>query len=141
MSSTTEKIPIYMKYAKGATQRWLDPSAKLKPSDLTKPFLDVDPEDYPLITSFNNMADNTVQTHSTVDLDQPIFEPAPRIVLFEDYEAFSVVRKKLYFRNKDSVSAYFIVLTRPLCKWCLFRWGDESRSSNLTLLSMKSPRR
>lgn len=103
MSGKTEKIPIYMKYSKGATQRWLDPGVKLKPSDLTKPSLDVDPEDYPLITSFNNMMDNTVQMHATVDLDQPLFEPAPRIVLFEDYEAFSVVKKKLYFRNKDSV--------------------------------------
>jgi hypothetical protein len=103
MSAKTEKIPMYMKYSKGATQRWLDPGVQLKPSDLTKPSLDVDPEDYPLITSFNNMLDNTVQMHATVDIDQPLFEPAPRIVLFEEYEAFSVVRKKLYFRNKDSV--------------------------------------
>lgn len=103
MSAKSEKIPIYMKYSKGATQRWLDPNTKLRPSDLTKPSLDIDPEDYPLITNFNNMMDNTVQVHSTVDIDQPLFEPAPRIVLFEDYEAFSVVKTKLYFRNKDSV--------------------------------------
>jgi hypothetical protein len=104
MSIKSSKVPTYMKYSNAAVQSWLDPSGKLKPSDLTKPSLDIDPEDYPLITKFNNIMDNTVQMHSTVDIDQPIFQPAPKIVLFEDYEPFSTVRKKLYFRNKDSVS-------------------------------------
>jgi hypothetical protein len=106
MSIKSEKIPSYMKYAKGAAQSWLDPNGKLKPSDLSKPALDIDPEDYPLITKFNNIMDNTVQLHSTVDLDQPIFQPAPKIVLFDEYLGFTTVRKKLFFRNKDSVSIF-----------------------------------
>jgi hypothetical protein len=108
MNEKAEKLPIYMKYSKAATQRWLDPNSKLKPSDLTKPSLDIDPDIYPLVTKLNNMMDSTVQMHSTVDLDQPLFEPAPRIVLFENYEAFSVIKKKLYFRNKDSVRKFFL---------------------------------
>lgn len=103
------KIPIYMKYSKLAAQSWLDPNIRLRPSDLTKPALDVNPDDYPLITQFNNIMDNTVQMHSTVDIDQPIFEPAPKIFLFEEYEAFANVRKKLYFRNKDSVSDWWLL--------------------------------
>ncbi len=102
-SSKTQRLPIYKKYAKTAESSWLDPSTKLKPSDLSKPSLDVNPEDYPLITQFNNIMDNTVQSHCTVDIDQPIFEPSPKIVVFEDYEPFTIVKKKLFFRNKDSV--------------------------------------
>lgn len=118
---------MYMKYSKNAAQRWLDPANKLKPSDLTKPSLDIDPDMYPLITNFNNMMDNTVQFHSTVDIDQPIFEPAPRIVLFEDYEAFSVVRKKLYFRNKDSVSLTFQIYCVILDQWLVVIGWSQSQ--------------
>lgn len=100
--STT--IPIYMKYANTVSQNWLDPLAKLKPSDLVKPSIDVSIDDYPMIIEFNNMSDNTSNVHSTVDIDQPLFQPAPKIVVFEEYKPFTVIEKKLYFRNKDSVS-------------------------------------
>lgn len=98
------KLPIYLKYSTTATQTWLDPSAKLKPSDLSKPSLDVNPDDYPLIVQFNNLMDNCAQVHSNVDIDQPLFQPAPKIIVFENYEPFVVVKKKLFFRNKDTVS-------------------------------------
>lgn len=111
-ATKSQRLPIYKKYAKNAESSWLDPTTRLKPSDLSKPSLDVNPEDYPLITEFNNIMDHTSQCHSTVDIDQPIFEPSPKIVVFEDYEPFSIVKKKLFFRNKDSVSAlYFHILT------------------------------
>lgn len=97
-------IPSYLKYAKSATQSWLDQGSKLKPSDLSKPSLDVNPDDYPLITKFNNIVDCTNQIHSTVEIDQPIFQPAPKIVVFDNYQPFAMVKKRLFFRNKDSVS-------------------------------------
>lgn len=107
-SSTMSKpkdtnVPIYMKYARTATQSWLDPSTKLRPSDLVKPSLDINPEDYPLIVEFNNVLDHTSQFHSDVDLDQPIFQPAPRIIVFEDYKPYSTIQRKIFFRNKDTV--------------------------------------
>lgn len=105
-ATKTQRLPIYKKYAKNAETSWLDPTTKLKPSDLSKPSLDVNPEDYPLITQFNNIMDNTIQSHCSVDIDQPIFEPSPKIVVFEDYEPFTIVKKKLFFRNKDAVSLY-----------------------------------
>jgi hypothetical protein len=110
---TKTKQPVYLKYAKTASQDWLDPAMKLRPSDLSKPSLDVNPDDYPLITNFNNIMDTTVQAHSTVDVDQPIFQPAPKIVVFEDYEPFTTIKKKLFFRNIDSVWLFlpFFVLT------------------------------
>ena len=40
-------VPVYQKYNDNATQNWLDPSAKLKPSDLEKPSLNVSADDYP----------------------------------------------------------------------------------------------
>lgn len=100
------KVPIYMKYANTVPQNWLDPTAKLKPSDLVKPSIDVVPEDYPMIIEFNKMPDNTGYIHSVVDLDQPLFQPSPKIVLFEEYGPFSMVEKKIYFRNKDSVCIF-----------------------------------
>ena len=89
-----------MKYAKTAAT---SSSTKLKPSDLSKPSLDVNPDEYPLITQFNNIMDNAVHSHSTVDIDQPLFQPSPKIVVLEDYQPFAIVKKKLFFRNVDSV--------------------------------------
>lgn len=117
---TAEKLPVYMKYANTVSQTWLDPAAKLKPSDLVKPSIDIVPDDYPMIIEFNKMADNTSYVHSVVDIDQPLFQPAPKIVMFEEYGPFSIVEKKIYFRNKDNVR-YIIVLRKTLLSsYCLF---------------------
>ncbi len=106
------KVPVYKKYAGKGVQDWLDPSTKLKPSDLEKPSLDVSAEDYPLIIEFNNLKDNSSQVHSTVSIDTPLFKPAPKVVIFEDYAPFATHEKKLFFRNNDSV-ARRIKLVQP----------------------------
>lgn len=98
------KMPIYLKYAHSLERNWVDPNAKLRPSDLNKPSLDINPEDYPMIVEFNNAMDNSHRAHSAVDIDCPLFQPAPKIVVFEDYQPFSTNTKKLFFRNNDSVS-------------------------------------
>ena len=77
--------------------------SKLKPSDLSKSSVDVAIDDYPMIIEFNNILDNTAQVHSTVDIDQPIFQPSPKVLVFEDYAPFATHEKKLYFRKNDSV--------------------------------------
>jgi hypothetical protein len=100
-------VPIYKKYAQTAEHNWLDPSFKLKPSDMSKPSLDVNPEDFPLIIEFNNVMDNTNHVHSTVDIDEPVFQPAPKIIVFEEYQPFTTITKKLFFRNNDAVSYIF----------------------------------
>lgn len=102
-SATDTKVPIYMKYSDSVSQSWLNPASRLKPSDLVKPSIDVVVEDYPMIIEFNNMPDNTSQVHSVVDIDQPLFQPSPKIAVFEEYQPFTVVEKKLFFRNKDAV--------------------------------------
>ena len=114
--SATATIPVYMKYANSVSQSWLDPQSKLRPSDLDKPSIDVSIDDYPMIIEFNKMSDNTSNIHSTVDVDQPLFQPAPKIVLFEEYDPFTIVEKKIYFRNKDSVRnlLYIILTMQPL---------------------------
>ena len=97
-------VPIYQKYSKVSSMAYIDPSTRLKPSDLIKPALDVVADDYPMIIEFNNLQDNSSQIHCMVDIDQPLFQPSPKIVLFEDYTPFAVQEKKLFFRNNDSVS-------------------------------------
>jgi len=90
-------VPVYKKYAKSFPQNWSDPITKLKPSDLSKPSVNLVADDYPMIIEFNNMQDNTSQIHSTVDIDKPLFQPSPKIVLIEDYEPFIAIEKKLFF--------------------------------------------
>ena len=106
------QVPSYQKYNDNAAQNWLDPSAKLKPSDLEKPSLNVSADDYPLIIEFCNLQDNSNQVHSTVEIDRPLFQPAPKVVIFEDYAPFATHEKKLFFRNNDSV-ARRIKLVQP----------------------------
>eukprot|EP00606_Chrysophyceae_sp_TOSAG23-5_P000584 GSChrysophyteH2.ASY1.ANO1.693.1 assembled CDS len=107
-----QAVPVFQKYNDKATQNWLDPSAKLKPSDLEKPSLNVSADDYPLIIEFCNLQDNSSQIHSTVEIDRPLFKPAPKVVIFEDYAPFATHEKKLFFRNNDSV-ARRIKLVQP----------------------------
>jgi len=95
---------MYKKYSKLISTNWLDPSSKLKPSDLCKSSVDVVADDYPKIIEFNNIQDNTCQVHSNVDIDQPLFQPSPKVVVFEDYAPFAIHEKKLFFRNNDSVA-------------------------------------
>lgn len=97
------KSTTFKKYSKTTASTWIDPSSKLKPSDLSKPAVDIVADDYPMIIEFNNIRDNTFQIHSAVDMDQPLFQPSPKVVVFEDYAPFAVHEKKLFFRNNDSV--------------------------------------
>ena len=104
LKTSEMKVPIYKKYANNVPMHWLDPSVRLKPSDLAKPSIDIVASDYPKILKLNSMSDNTSQVHSTVDLDQPLFQPSPKIIVFEEYAPFTVIERKIFFRNNDSVS-------------------------------------
>jgi hypothetical protein len=42
-----DHLPAFKKYAHKGVQNWLDPSIKLKPSDLEKPSLNVSADDHP----------------------------------------------------------------------------------------------
>ena len=100
-------VELYKKYTKSATSTF-DPCVKLRPSDLcSTSSLNIAVNDYPKIVEFNNIADNTAQVRSSVDIDHPLFQPSPNVLVFEDYSAFSVQEKKLFFRNNDSVSIRF----------------------------------
>ena len=71
---------------------------------MSKPMLNVVSDDYPLLIEFSNLKDNSTQVHSIVDIDQPLFRPAPKIVVFEEYAPFAIHEKKLFFRNNDGVA-------------------------------------
>jgi hypothetical protein len=95
-----------MKYQKNMSG-WVNPSSKLKPSELmSQTVLEVVAEDYPMIIEFINMKDNSAQVHSVVDIDVPLFQPSPTVMIFEDYAPFAVHEKKLFFRNSDKVNSY-----------------------------------
>ena len=97
------KNALYKKYAK--TIRYdVDPNRKLRPSEFNKTTAHFNVEEYPKIVELNNMADNTAQVNSTVDMDQPLFQPSPKVIIFDDYAPFTIHEQKLYFRNNDKVA-------------------------------------
>ena len=95
--------PIYKKYDR-VMEYGRDPEKRLRPSDMAKSAINISGDDYPMIIELVNILDNTSQIHSTVDIDQPLFETAPNIVVFEDYAPFAVHEKRIFFRNRDSVA-------------------------------------
>ena len=96
------KDPLFRKYAKIARND-VDPEKKMKPSEFFKAAPNFNLEGYPKIIELNNMADNTADIRSSVDTDQPLFQASPKVVIFDNYAPFSVVERKLFFRNNDSV--------------------------------------
>jgi hydrocephalus-inducing protein len=58
----------------------------------------------PQIVEFMNIADYSQATTSAVDIDEPLFQPSPPEVNFEDYQPFQTYKKLLYMRNNDNVA-------------------------------------
>ncbi len=57
-----------------------------------------------MITEFYNLQENTAQIFSQVPVDAPLFQPSPKVVVYENYAPFATHEYKLYFRNNDGVS-------------------------------------
>ena len=55
-------------------------------------------------SQFLNLEDNTAQVNSMVDVDEPLFQPFPMNLSFEEYEPFATVEKLLFMRNNDNVA-------------------------------------
>ena len=55
------------------------------------------------IIQFLNIADNSLHPKCDVSVDEPIFQPEPSQILFEDYEPLQILTKVLKLRNRDSV--------------------------------------
>ena len=55
------------------------------------------------IIQFLNIADNSLHPKCSVSVDEPIFQPEPSTILFEDYEPLQILEKVLKLRNRDTV--------------------------------------
>ena len=55
------------------------------------------------IIQFLNIADNSLHPKCSVSVDEPIFQPEPSQILFEDYEPLQILTKVLKLRNRDGV--------------------------------------
>ena len=55
------------------------------------------------IIQFLNIADNSLHPNCAVSVDEPIFQPEPAQILFEDYEPLQILTKILRLRNRDKV--------------------------------------
>lgn len=57
----------------------------------------------PKIVKVFDLADNSLALVSNVSVDEPLFQPFPMHLQFQDYQPFKVYKKKLQFRNNDCV--------------------------------------
>ena len=57
----------------------------------------------PTIVKVFDLADNSLALVSNVSVDEPLFQPYPLHLQFDEYEPFKVYKKKLQFRNNDCV--------------------------------------
>jgi hypothetical protein len=67
----------------------------------------------PRVTEFIDMENHTCQLKSAVDINEPLFQPYPRRVVFSDYKPYSVYEQTIYFRNNDSVRHIHTRLSSP----------------------------
>ena len=58
----------------------------------------------PEIVALLNMADFTNQLETNVPVDEPLFMPSPRQVVFANFEPFQTYKAVLKLRNNDIVS-------------------------------------
>lgn len=55
------------------------------------------------IVQFLNINDNSLQQKNKVNIDEPIFQPEPKVILFTDYEPLQLRTQILKLRNRDTV--------------------------------------
>ena len=90
-------VPAHVKY-RTRTSRFAERSpqdVKQRPSALLSALVggtatSPAPPDAPKIVDFLNLEDNTTQTNSAVNVDQPLFQPYPSLLQFVEYAAFGV---------------------------------------------------
>ena len=62
------------------------------------------------IIQFLNIADNSLHSKCSVSVDEPIFQPEPNIILFEDYEPLQILTKTLKLKNRDTVPRHVSII-------------------------------
>ena len=110
--------PAHLKYRTRTMRSSKDEETKVRPSQVIATLTSAGPsaavpevpQEGPKIVGFLDMANNTTQTNSAVEIDKPIFQPYPHIVKFPEYEPFGLYEQTLYFRNNDAVSRRIRVL-------------------------------
>ena len=88
------KSTLYKKYSK-SVRLDADPNRKMRPSEFNTSAAHFNAAEYPKIVELNNMADNTQNVNSVVDMDQPLFQPSPKVVIFDNYAPYSIQEQKL----------------------------------------------
>ena len=79
----------------------------------------------PKITALLDMAENTLQKYSNVDVDNALFQPFPSEIYFQNFQPTMTYEVALTLRNNDSVS---MVVKQLLC----------SHSYGITILLKKA---
>jgi len=102
-------MPVHLKYPKYDPEAaYRSTEVRLKPSELIEELCNgaKGPTKHapPRIIEFLNLEDNTAQVNSIVDVDEPLFQPFPMNLSFEEYEPFATVEKLLFMRNNDNVA-------------------------------------
>ena len=114
--AATAAVPTHMKYPTYDADAAMSAAlGRTKPSALLQELTQGPPKALkfapPKIIEFLDLRRNTAQIHSTVDVDQPLFQPFPLELAFDDYKPFGIHTKTLYFRNNDSVARRIKILS------------------------------
>lgn len=99
----------HAKYSKTLTKHeiWHNRKNKLTPSQFQKSFLSIVSDKDPKIVESLDLRSSTHETKSMVSTEEPIFQPSPRVLVFQEWQAFSIIEKKIFFRNNDKVARRF----------------------------------
>ena len=109
MDKTGQKAVVSVQQlAKSKQSQSSRPVPKLTPSQLMKqqmPGQSVDPVyTQPRITQFLNIGDFSINRESCVPIEEPLFEPIPSVINFNDYEPLQIKTVVFKLRNKDKVA-------------------------------------
>jgi hypothetical protein len=77
---------------------------QMRPSQFFSKYIDLLSSDSPKIVENVDFQKNTFDSSSVVAESQPLFEVSPSILVFQDFRAFDIQEKKIYFRNNDLVT-------------------------------------
>lgn len=112
MKRATLTTSDHTKYSRTAmkNQPWHNRGHKFKPSQFQKSFLSMISDEDPRIVESWDMKNTTHEVHSVVSVTEPIFQASPRVLVFQDWKPFSIVEKKIFFRNNDKVARKFKII-------------------------------
>lgn len=86
-----------------------------------------------------NIADFSIYKDSIVPIDEPIFEPIPPLIQFNDYEPLQIKEKVFKLRNRDSVARVVKIIKPDSRLFQVISQASVNQKKNLGSNTKKKP--